>query len=255
VDQKTRSDLVQKGQRPMAIILGCADSRVAIDYVFDTNPGDLFVLRNAGAVCGKTTGGLIGSIEYGVDHLKSQLIVVLGHTHCGAVSAALNSSGKSAPTVSAALKTLLTLIEKPVEKAIKEGKNISPEDLLNLAIKLNVWHTIEQLIKHSDVLKDALARGDLQVQGAVYDLQSGRVNFMGQHPQQHNIVLEADSDSEPIPGNAAKSKVSTEATINVVPGNNDKKIAWGDPTKDVEKGGENGQRRCRTCCGCCRRAR
>jgi carbonic anhydrase len=137
VDQQMRSDLLQKGQIPMAIVLGCADSRVPLDYVFDSNPGDLFVLRNAGSVCGKMTGGLIGSMEYGVDHLKSRLMIVLGHSHCGAVSAALssvkknvamssvkkklfkNGGGAEAPPPEG-LKQLLALLEAPMKKALEQ---------------------------------------------------------------------------------------------------------------------------------------
>eukprot|EP00443_Scrippsiella_acuminata_P000916 CAMPEP_0115220330 /NCGR_PEP_ID=MMETSP0270-20121206/27390_1 /TAXON_ID=71861 /ORGANISM="Scrippsiella trochoidea, Strain CCMP3099" /LENGTH=1070 /DNA_ID=CAMNT_0002634379 /DNA_START=14 /DNA_END=3226 /DNA_ORIENTATION=+ len=195
VNMKMRQSLVQQGQRPMAIILGCADSRIALDHVFDTNPGDLFVVRNAGSVCGATSGGLIGSMEYGVGHLKAQMLVVLGHTSCGAVAAAMDAhlaKERSGDDVPDGLKALLERLAVPVKMAAAQCSSNALADKVALAIELNVWHTIEQLLANSKVMRDAVAAGSLQIQGGIYDLESGKVTFMGEHAQQSNFLQCAD---------------------------------------------------------------
>eukprot|EP00928_Gymnodinium_smaydae_P087040 TRINITY_DN7139_c0_g1_i1.p1 TRINITY_DN7139_c0_g1~~TRINITY_DN7139_c0_g1_i1.p1 ORF type:complete len:1095 (+),score=184.92 TRINITY_DN7139_c0_g1_i1:189-3473(+) len=191
IDAKTRHALVKEGQRPMAVMLGCADSRVPLDYVFDANPGDLFVVRNAGSVCGGMEGGLIGSIEYGVGHLKTRFLMVLGHTLCGAVAAAMEAhlaSEKSGEGVPDGLRCLLERLQTPVKMAVEQSTSSVLADRVSLAIELNVWHTIEQLLASSSVLQKAVESGDLQIHGGIYDMQSGRVRFMGQHPQMHKLV-------------------------------------------------------------------
>jgi len=191
VDTKVRHALVQKGQRPLAAMLGCADSRIPIDYVFDTNPGDLFVVRNAGSTCGAIAGGIIGSLEYGVGHLKTQLLVVLGHTQCGAVAAAMEAhltSDKKGEEVPEGLRCLLERLHPPVKMAVEQSDSTAMGDRVSLAIELNVWHTIEQLLESSTVLHGAVTQGILQIHGAIYDLQTGRVRFMGEHPKLKQLV-------------------------------------------------------------------
>lgn len=190
----TRAALKDQGQRPLATVLGCADSRVALDYIFDTNPGDLFVVRNAGNVCGDKSGGIIGSIEYSVDHLDTQLLLVLGHTGCGAVAAATqvqlaNSGGEG---LSECLKALLERLEKPVSEAIKSDTSNEVPQMVELGIQLNVWHTIEELLRTSSALKTAVLEGKLEIHGGVYCLETGNVNWMGQHPEQSKLLDGSD---------------------------------------------------------------
>lgn len=190
----TRAALKEQGQRPLATVLGCADSRVALDYIFDTNPGDLFVVRNAGNVCGDKSGGIIGSIEYSVEHLETQLLVVLGHTGCGAVAAATqvqlaNSGGEG---LSDCLKALLERLEKPVGEAIKSSNSNEVSEMVELGIQLNVWHTIEELLRTSSTLKAAVLDGKLEIHGGVYCLENGHVNWMGQHPEQSKLLDGSD---------------------------------------------------------------
>jgi len=186
VDMKMRSALVQQGQRPHSIILGCADSRISIDHVFDCAPGDLFVVRNAGNISGSLGGGLVGSMEYGVAVLKSRMLVVLGHTKCGAVQAAMEAhlsqkqDGKDVPE---GLKALLEHLKAPVKQAVQQSSSMDLATRVEEAIKLNVWHTIESVLQNSPVLLQAVSSGDLHVHGAIYDLATGLVNFMGEHPR------------------------------------------------------------------------
>jgi len=189
-----RGALKNQGQRPAATILGCADSRVALDFIFDSNPGDLFVVRNAGNVCGTPSGGIIGSIEYSVGNLETQLVVVLGHTNCGAVAAATGTRvAQSTDGLSDCLKALVERLEIPVDEAIKQSPGAAQSDIVELGIKLNVWHTIEELIRNSSVMKTALLAGKLEIHGGVYCLENGHVDWMGQHPQQQEL-LDGSSD-------------------------------------------------------------
>jgi len=184
-----RGALKNQGQRPAATVLGCADSRVALDYIFDTNPGDLFVVRNAGNVCGTPSGGIIGSIEYSVGNLETQLVVVLGHTNCGAVAAATGTRiAQSTEGLSDCLKALVERLEQPVDEAIKQSPGAAQKDIVELGIKLNVWHTIEELIRNSSVLKTALLAGKLEIHGGVYCLENGHIDWMGQHPEQQQLL-------------------------------------------------------------------
>lgn len=184
-----RGALKNQGQRPAATVLSCADSRVALDYIFDTNPGDLFVVRNAGNVCGAPSGGIIGSIEYSVGNLETQLVVVLGHTNCGAVAAATGTRiAQSTEGLSDCLKALVERLEQPVDEAIKQSPGATQNDIVELGIKLNVWHTIEELIRNSSVLKTALLANKLEIHGGVYCLENGHIDWMGQHPEQQQLV-------------------------------------------------------------------
>jgi carbonic anhydrase len=155
---------VAKGQHPIAIIVGCSDSRVAPEIVFDQGLGDLFVVRVAGNV---VDDHAIGSIEYAVEHLHASLIVVLGHDRCGAVQAAI--SGDDAP---GHIQSLVESIRPAVEAAKSE-----PGDLLDNAINENVRRVVSQLQTSQPILGQAVQEGHLQVVGARYLLDSGSVRF------------------------------------------------------------------------------
>lgn len=156
------------GQNPFAIVLGCSDSRVPVETVFDQPPGNVFTVRIAGNFV--ENAGL-GSIEYAVAVLKSKLIVVLGHSSCGAVSAAVSyaKDGKSQP---GHIQTLV----KAIEPAAKATKGQSGDWLTN-AIAENVKMNVEAMTAKSSIVGDAVKSGALQVTGGVYDLHTGRVSF------------------------------------------------------------------------------
>jgi carbonic anhydrase len=156
------------GQSPFAIILGCSDSRVPVEIVFDQGPGEVFIVRVAGNYL--TNDGL-GSIEYSVAVLKSKLIVVLGHTSCGAVSAAVGfvKSGTRQP---GHIQDLVTALE-PAAKAAKG----MPGDWIANAIEENVKQNVREMTARSTIVADAVKSGAVRVVGGTYDLHGGKVTF------------------------------------------------------------------------------
>ncbi|MEM8487607.1 MAG: carbonic anhydrase [Bacteroidota bacterium] len=159
-----RGELVG-GQAPYAIVLGCADSRVPVEMVFDEGPGDLFVIRVAGNIAGPQQ---IGSIEYAVGILGTPLLVVLGHQGCGAVAATLAEVREPSGSLTAGLVSIVDAI-KP---------SIAGIDELEAAVVANVKHTIAELVVQSPLLEAAVAEERLQICGAVYALDTGRVAFL-----------------------------------------------------------------------------
>lgn len=157
---------VAAGQKPFATIVGCSDSRVPNEIIFDQGLGDLFIVRTAGQV---STYASWGSIEFAEEVLGTRLIVVLGHTQCGAVQAAVNL-----PEVPGHIVTLINAI-KP---AVEEAKEKHPHDLVNASIQENVRMQVDQLKKLEPVLARRVREGSLMIVGAVYDLNTGRVEFL-----------------------------------------------------------------------------
>ncbi len=162
-DQRT---LVAKAQLPFAIIVGCADSRVPPEIVFDQGLGDLFVVRVAGNVVDEPT---LGSIEYAVEHLGSRLIVVLGHERCGAVDAACKGGNPGAHVGS--------LVEA-IRPAVEVARRKKGDNLLADAVKSNVQRVVDQLKGSWPVLGPEVREDHLSVVGGVYDLETGLVEFL-----------------------------------------------------------------------------
>ena len=161
-----------EGQAPLAVIVGCADARVAPELIFDQGVGDLFVVRVAGNVISGTGVPLKGSIEYAVAELHARLIIVLGHSQCGAVKAAIQHIDRQdGPPGS--IGGLVDLI-KPAVASVK-GK---PGDQLDNAIRANVGGGVERLKGLQPILADRIKKGELKVVGAVYDLRTGRVEVV-----------------------------------------------------------------------------
>lgn len=158
-----------KGQHPNAVILGCSDSRVPPEIIFDQGVGDLFVVRTAGHVVDSTA---LGSIEYAVEHLGTKLIVVLGHERCGAVDATLK--GGEAP---GNLKSIVDSIKPAVEKAKLKPSHSHDCDTLCSSVKMNIKQQIENIKKNSPILAEFIQDGVLKVVGAYYDLDSGEVKL------------------------------------------------------------------------------
>jgi carbonic anhydrase len=161
----TRRADVAKGQHPFAIVLGCADSRVPPEIVFDQGLGDLFVVRVAGNIADDAA---LASLEYAVEHLGPRLIVVLGHERCGAVDAAVK--GGEAP---GHLSSLVTAIAPAVTAS--QGK---PGDRLDHAVRANVARVVEQLRSSEPILAPMVKAGKVQVVGCRYDLDSGAVELL-----------------------------------------------------------------------------
>ncbi len=179
-DPFRRSTTAKEGQKPFATILGCADSRVPLELVFDTGIGDLFVLRVAGNV---TYFDQAGTMEYGAEHLGSNLLVVLGHTKCGAVTAVVNGDH-----VAGNIPALVANIVPAVTKTKADNPGLTGVDLTNKAIVANTWQAIEDAFKQSPMIRDMVKAGQVKVVGAIYDVESGKVNWLGEHPQQAALL-------------------------------------------------------------------
>jgi len=160
-----------EGQRPMAVIVGCADSRVPPELLFDLGIGDLFVVRVAGNVVRGAGTPVKGSIEYGVAELGVSLVMVLGHSECGAVKAAIQHMNDKEP-LPGALGPLINSIRPAVLKA--SGR---PGNLLDNAIRANVGIGVEQLRSLQPIVAPAVKRGRVKVVGAMYDLRTGSVTL------------------------------------------------------------------------------
>jgi carbonic anhydrase len=165
-----RRESLNAGQNPFAVIIGCSDSRVPPEIVFDEGLGELFVIRNAGHVI---DNAVLGSVEYAVSHLGVSLVVVLGHSKCGAVSAAINHARE------AHLRTIVAAIAPAVREAAKlKG------DLIRNTIDRNVMRAVTTLSGSAPLLNRRVADGKLRIEGMVYSLDQGTVRHLA--PQSVN---------------------------------------------------------------------
>lgn len=169
VQKEVLADLA-KGQQPYATILGCSDSRVPPELVFDAAFGELFVIRVAGNVLGPA---ILGTLQYAATHLQTPLFVVMGHAGCGAVKAAIEWKFRGAEQKSR-IQVLLNGILPALDEL--DGTQ-APGALLDSAVEANVRHTIRQIVA-TDQAKARLAIGDMKLVGAVCDLDSGAVRFL-----------------------------------------------------------------------------
>ena len=158
-----------KSQYPIAAILSCADSRVALELAFDQNPGDLFVMRVAGNVMNED---LLASLEYGVKFLGTPLVMVLGHTNCGAVSAAINVLKNDA-----VLPGHLPGLISSIKPAVAMAEKAHADDLLNRSIVENVRLQVAQLKKSAPIVDKFYEAGKIDIVGAVYDLATGKITL------------------------------------------------------------------------------
>lgn len=158
------------GQAPSVAVLTCSDSRTPAELIFDMGVGDLFVCRNAG---GFDTPEVNATFEYGVAALGVHTILVLGHSKCGAVTATLE--GKPVP---GNISLLTKSLQPGIEKIHKEHSDLSMADQLNHAVEELTRYQMIEVIKNSELLQKAKTDGKLQVMGAVYDVETGRVRFL-----------------------------------------------------------------------------
>ncbi len=168
-----RSQLVD-GQAPFAIVLGCADSRVPVEMVFDQGVGDLFVIRVAGNIVDRTVAG---SAEFAVAKLGCKLIVVLGHSKCGALQAALNEMEKPSKKLSQNLRTIVDAVQPALRTTMSNTPNQDPDTILAEAIQVNATHSVQILCNSSKILGPLVDAGDLTIIAAQYDLETGKVEW------------------------------------------------------------------------------
>ncbi|WP_201529250.1 carbonic anhydrase [Psychrobacter frigidicola] len=186
VDSLSNSDpLMQRrpglinDQDPLAIILGCSDARVPVEIVFDQGLGDLFVIRVAGNVVAPSQ---IGSIEFAAEKFNTQLVVVLGHSHCGAVTACVETLINPEKYYSPNLQSIVDRIRPSVynlhELATANGHDVDADELIDRSIRANVRMSVSQLKHGSRALEDLTSSGQLLIVGAEYDVDTGKVRFL-----------------------------------------------------------------------------
>ena len=173
-----RPDLVND-QDPLAIILGCSDARVPVEIVFDQGLGDLFVIRVAGNIVAPSQ---IGSIEFAAEKFNTQLVVVLGHSHCGAVTACVEAMINPEKYYSPNLRSIVDRIRPSVynlhELATANGQEVDTDELIDRSMRANVRMSVSQLKHGSRALEDLSGSGQLLIVGAEYDIDTGKVRFL-----------------------------------------------------------------------------
>jgi carbonic anhydrase len=168
-----RAELVE-GQAPFAIILGCSDSRVPAELVFAQGLGDLFVIRVAGNIVAPSQ---VGSIEFAAERFGSRLVVVLGHSGCGAVEATLEELKRPSERRSPNLRAIVDRIRPAVEMLLETEERHNPETLLRHAVRANIRASADHLRHGSSILEQLVAEQGLAVVGAEYSLRTGLVDF------------------------------------------------------------------------------
>jgi len=179
-DRVRRALTAGQGQHPLAAVLTCSDSRVPAEIIFDQGIGDIFVVRVAGNVAATDE---VGSMEYAVDVRAVPLVVVLGHTQCGAVGAVLDNA-KLPPNIA----KLVAPIKPAVEQAREDNPDAAKDVLLRAAITDNVWQAIDDTLRQSPIIREKIKANQVQVVGALYDLDSGQVQWLGPHPDQAKLL-------------------------------------------------------------------
>lgn len=169
VSQARRAELVD-GQSPFAVIVACSDSRVPVELLFDQGLGDLFVIRVAGNIVAPSQ---IGSVEFAAAQLGTKLVVVLGHSNCGAVDATLKELAHGTGTQSPNLRSIVDRIRPAIEPLVKAKGELT----LDEAVAANVNQSVERLRHGSAILEDLIDSGALQVVGAEYSIENGDVEF------------------------------------------------------------------------------
>lgn len=162
------------GQEPFAIVLGCSDSRVPAEIVFDQGLGDLFVIRVAGNVVAPSQ---VGSVEFAAERFGTRLVVVLGHSACGAVLATLEELGRPSMEQSRNLRSIVDRIRPAVEPLLATELRHRPEALVREAVRANIRASAGHLRRGSEVLEQLILRDGLLVVGAEYSLETGVVDF------------------------------------------------------------------------------
>jgi carbonic anhydrase len=173
MSQMRRHELVA-GQQPRAVILGCSDSRVPVEIVFDQGLGELFVIRVAGNVVAPSQ---IGSVEFAAERFGTQLVVVLGHTRCGAIDATLEELRRPTETQSRNLRSIVDRVRPAVEGLLAAGLDSDLDGLARQAVRANVRVAASALRHGSDVLEQLVQKDALLVVGAEYSLETGLVDF------------------------------------------------------------------------------
>ncbi len=180
IDKSRRKGTEENGQHPYATVVACSDSRVPVEHIFDVGIGDIFSIRVAGNLAGVDQ---IASIEYAVAHLVTPILVILGHSCCGAVTAATMGAKEGG-----SLPWLLEQIYPAIVRAKEKNPGMQGEELVPKVIEENIWLTVEKLLAKSPIVKSGLKQGKVGIVGANYDIGTGAVKWMGSHPNQAMLL-------------------------------------------------------------------
>lgn len=173
LDARDRRAELKLKQEPFAIILGCADARVPAELVFDQGLGDLFVIRVAGNIVAPS---LVGSVEFAAARFGTPLVVVLGHTQCGAIAATLEEL-RGEGKLSRNLRSIVDRVKPSVLDLLETDLRLNPPALAEQAVRANIRVSANHLRHASDILEDLIKRGNLMVVGAEYAIETGEVDF------------------------------------------------------------------------------
>lgn len=177
-DAGKRGELIE-GQAPFAVILGCSDSRVPVEIVFDQDLGDLFVIRVAGNIVAPSQ---VGSVEFAAARFGTRLVVVLGHSSCGAIEATLEELRRPTGSQSRNLRAIVDRIRPAVEELVAPELGANPLTLARHAVRANVRASANHLRRGSELLEQLMRTDGLMVVGAEYSLETGVVDFFDMGP-------------------------------------------------------------------------
>ncbi|MEZ5648384.1 MAG: carbonic anhydrase [Alphaproteobacteria bacterium] len=167
-------EFAQGGHLPKAIVLCCSDSRAPVEMIFDQDIGDLFVIRVAGNIIAPS---LVGSVEFAASTFGSTLVLVMGHTHCGAVTATLDHIEGAKALASENIHDIISRI-KPQIFSIAQRHDLSHDEKLDQAIEANVRNSVNQLSHSSRLIEDLVRQGKIKIIGAILNLATGQVAFL-----------------------------------------------------------------------------
>jgi carbonic anhydrase len=173
-------------QAPFAIVLGCSDSRVPAEIVFDQGLGDLFVIRVAGNIVAPSQ---IGSVEFAADRFGTRLVIVLGHSRCGAILATLDELRLPTTNQSPNLRSIVERVRPAVEGLLENQAQDS--DLVEMAVQANIRSSVKDLSKGSELIQNLVKQGQLLIVGAEYSLESGEVTFFDDATNQSSASRQA----------------------------------------------------------------
>ncbi len=176
---------VAESQEPFAIILGCSDSRVPAEIIFDQGLGDLFVIRVAGNIVAPSQ---VGSVEFATERFHTQLVVVLGHSQCGAILATLEELARPSADRSRNLRSIVSRIRPAVEELVTGRPEVDHDLLVHQAVRANIRVSANQLRHGSEMLEQAIQNDGLTIVGAEYSLETGLVDFFDGLPDPGSVA-------------------------------------------------------------------
>ncbi len=220
----TRAALAAKSDQAdyaIATILSCSDSRVPPELLFDAGIMDLFIIRIAGNVC---SGDEIGSAEYGALHVKTPLLVVMGHSKCGAVTAVVKGLKGEGHALEKNIPPLVSPVVPAAQKVLQSFPQATTENLVIRSTEENVWQGIENIFLRSAAIREAALAGKVVVAGAIYDLESGTVRWLSEeksaellkraeaNPASDTQKMAAGGHAEPAPAKPATQPDAAEGS-------------------------------------------